>query len=77
MSTRVKEKVKTDTPINFLDLMSFRSTQKSHSLWVSLYKGTMLLASYKLDFPFKAMAMVVPENFLLKNLPVVILILFT
>ena len=37
MSTRVGQKVKTDTPINLLDLRSFKSSLKSHSLWVTLY----------------------------------------
>ena len=37
MSTRVRQKVKTDTPINLFDLRSFRSSLKSHPLWVTLY----------------------------------------
>ena len=34
---RVRQKLKTDTPINLPDFRSFRSLLKSQPLWVTLY----------------------------------------
>ena len=36
MSTRVRQKVKTDTPLNLLDLRIFKSSLKAHPLCVTL-----------------------------------------
>ena len=51
MSTRVRQKLKTDTSINLLELRSFSSSLKSHPLWVTLYVD-LILASYRLYFLF-------------------------
>ena len=48
MFIRVKQKVKTDTPIHLLDLRSFKSSLKLHPLWVTLYLFGLVKTTLKI-----------------------------